>query len=89
MSAIAERQGRSAGPAGRPPGTTQGRSAARLIPVAEHRSWPAWILAGMLLLIGAAGVFGEISLIRDGFGMPLSWLHQTPLPARPRPGLRC
>ena len=56
------------------------------IPVAEHRSWPAWILGGMLLLIGAAGVFGGVSLVRDGFGMPLSWLHQTPFTSWALPG---
>jgi hypothetical protein len=68
------------------PGTTHGRSALGRIPVAEHRSWPAWILGGMLLLIGAAGVFGSVSLVRDGFGMPLSWLHQTPFTSWALPG---
>lgn len=56
------------------------------VPVAEHRSWPAWILAGMLVLAGAAGVFGGISLMRDGFGMPLNWLHQTPFTSWALPG---
>jgi hypothetical protein len=64
----------------------QGHPRASRVPVAEHRSWSAWILAGMLLLVGAAGVFGGISLIRDGFGMPLSWLHQTPLTSWALPG---
>ncbi|MFI5083240.1 MAG: hypothetical protein ACHQCE_19375 [Streptosporangiales bacterium] len=69
------------------PGRTQGRSALGRIPVAEHRSWPAWILGGMFLLVGAAGVFGGISLVRDGFGMPLSWLHQTPFTGWALPGI--
>jgi hypothetical protein len=69
------------------PGRTQGRSVLGRIPVAEHRSWPAWILGGMLLLIGAAGVFGGVSLVRDGFGMPLSWLHQTPFTSWALPGI--
>jgi hypothetical protein len=69
------------------PGRTQGRWAAGHIPVAEHHAWPAWILAGVLLLVGAAGVVGGISLVRDGFGMPLSWLHQTPFTSWALPGI--
>jgi len=69
------------------PGRTQGRLAAGQIPVAEHRAWPAWILAGILLLVGAAGVFGGIALVRDGFGMPLTWLHQTPFTSWALPGV--
>jgi hypothetical protein len=69
------------------PDRPQGGSAPGRIPVAEHRSWPAWVLAGMLLLIGAAGVFGGVSLLRDGFGMPLSWLHQTPFTSWVLPGV--
>jgi hypothetical protein len=64
----------------------QGYLDASWVPVAERRSWPAWILAGMLLLTGAAGIFGAISLVRDGFGMPLSWLHQTPFTSWVLPG---
>jgi hypothetical protein len=66
------------------PGTTRGASR---IPVAERHSWPAWILAAMLLLVGAAAIFGGISLVRDGFGMPLSWLHQTPFTSWALPGI--
>ena len=69
------------------PDGTQGRLASRLIPVAGHRSWPAWILGGMLLLIGAAGVFGGVSLMRDGLGMPANWLHQTPFTSWVLPGI--
>ena len=68
------------------PDGTLGRSGAGLVRVAEHRTWPAWILAGMLLLIGTAGVFGGVSLMRDGFGMPLGWLHQTPFTSWALPG---
>ena len=63
------------------------RLAASRMPVAGHRCWQAWILAGILLLVGAAGVFGGVSLIRDGFGMPLSWLHQTPFTSWTLPGV--
>jgi hypothetical protein len=69
------------------PDRTPGRSAAGLVPLAGHRTWPAWILAGMLMLIGAAGAFGGVSLLRDGFGMPLSWLHQTPFTSWVLPGI--
>jgi len=69
------------------PGRTHGRLAAGQIPMAGHRAWPAWALAGMLLLAGAAGVFGGISLVRDGFGMPLTWLHQTPFTSWVWPGV--
>ena len=63
------------------------RLAASRMPVAGHRCWQAWILAGILLLVGAAGVFGGVLLIRDGFGMPLSWLHQTPFTSWTLPGV--
>src|SRR5215472_17202656 len=69
------------------PGGTQGHPAAGRIPVAERRSWPAWILGGMFLLVGAAGVSGGVSLVRDGFGMPLSWLNQTPFTGWALPGI--
>ena len=62
------------------------RPAAGRIPMAEHRGWQAWILAAILLLVGAAGVFGGVSLIRDGFAMPLDWLHQTPFTSWALPG---
>jgi MYXO-CTERM domain-containing protein len=69
------------------PGRTQVRWPAGHVPVAERRAWSAWVLAGMLLVVGAAGVFGGISLVRDGFGMPLSWLHQTPFTTWALPGI--
>jgi hypothetical protein len=69
------------------PSRTQGRWATSRIPVTEHRAWSARILAGILLLVGAAGFFGGISLVRDGFGMPLSWLHQTPFTTWTLPGI--
>jgi hypothetical protein len=69
------------------PARTHGHLAAGQIPVAEHRAWPAWILAGILLLVGAAGVFGGIALVRDGFGMPLTWLHQAPFTSWVLPGV--
>jgi hypothetical protein len=69
------------------PDRTQDGPALGRIPVAEHRSWSAWVLAGMLLLIGAAAVFGGVSLMRDGFGMPPSWLHQTPFTSWVLPGI--
>jgi len=68
------------------PSSPQGHPRASGVPVAEHRRWPAWILAGILLLAGAAAVFGGISLARDGFGMPLSWLRQTPFTSWALPG---
>jgi hypothetical protein len=66
---------------------TPGHSVVGRIPAAEHRPWPAWILAGMLLLIGGSGAVGGISLARDGFGMPLSWLDQTPFTSWTLPGV--
>jgi len=66
------------------PGAALGASR---VPLAGRRSWPAWILAAMLLLTGAAAVLGGISLVRDGFGMPLSWLHQTPFTSWALPGI--
>ncbi len=64
----------------------RGHLADHWIPVPGHRSWPAWLLAGMFALVGVAGMFGGISLARNGFGMPLSWLHQTPFTGWALPG---
>ena len=66
-----------------PPGTT-GRFA---VPAAARRTWPAWALALVALTAGAGAVFGGIQLLRNGFGMPLSWLSNTPFSGWALPGL--
>lgn len=67
----------------RPPGTT-GRFA---VPAAARRTWPAWALAVVALTASAAAAFGGIQLLRNGFGMPLSWLSHTPFTGWALPGL--
>ncbi len=62
------------GLAGGTPGVTSGPRA----PVASRRSWPAWILAACAAVVGAGAVFGGVQLLRNGFGMPASWLAHTP-----------
>ncbi len=67
--------------------SSQGHLASSRIPVAGHRCWPAWLLAGMFVLVGVAGLAGGILLARNGLGMPLSWLHQTPFTSWALPGV--
>jgi hypothetical protein len=63
-------------------------SAARsAVPFADRRSWPAWVLAGLAAIVGAGAAMGGLQLLRDGFGMPLSWLSHTPLTGWTLPGL--
>jgi hypothetical protein len=57
------------------------------VPAAARRTWPAWALAIVALTAGAAAVFGGIQLLRNGFGMPLSWLSHTPFTGWVLPGL--
>ena len=54
--------------------------------MAPCRSWAAWALATAAVLTGSAAVFGGAELVRDGFGMPLSWLSHTPVHGWALPG---
>lgn len=36
-----------------------------------------WTVFGLEVFVGANAIFGGVALIRDGFGMPLSWLERT------------
>jgi hypothetical protein len=67
-------------------GGVPGRTAAPRWPVAPGRSWAAWALATVAVLTGAAAVFGGTELVRNGFGMPLSWLSHTPVHGWALPG---
>lgn len=66
-----------------PPGVTSGLR----VPVAGRRTWPAWILAAVTLTVGAGAVFGGVQLLRGGFGMPVSWLSNTPFTGWAVPGV--
>ncbi len=61
--------------------------AAVAIPLATRRGWRAWLLTGIALFLTAAAIFGGTQLVRDGFGMPLSWLRQTPFTSWTLPGI--
>jgi hypothetical protein len=69
--------------AGPPPGTTSGFA----VPVAARRTWPAWALAVVALAAGLGAIVGGTQLLRNGFGMPLSWLSHTPFTGWALPGL--
>jgi hypothetical protein len=56
-------------------------------PALPHRDWAAWLMAGLAVLIGAAGVFGGVRLIHDGLGMPAGYLTATPFSSWVLPGL--
>lgn len=56
-------------------------------PALRHRDWAAWLMAGLALLIAAAGAFGGIRLIHDGLGMPAGYLTATPFTGWQLPGL--
>ncbi len=68
-------RGLSAGPAG------------PALPAAPDRRWPAWVLAAVAVLTGSLAVLGGVQMIRDGFGMPPSWLSGTPLTSWALPGV--
>jgi hypothetical protein len=56
-------------------------------PALPHRDWAAWLMAGLAVLIAAAGAFGGVRLIRDGLGMPAGYLTATPFSGWELPGL--
>jgi hypothetical protein len=56
-------------------------------PATARRGWPSWSLAALDGLTGAAAVYGGVELIRDGFGIPHSWLAGTPLTGWVLPGV--
>ena len=66
-----------------PPGTAPGFA----VPAASRRTWPAWVLAVVTLMVGVGALFGGTQLLRNGFGMPLSWLSHTPFTSWALPGL--
>jgi hypothetical protein len=55
-------------------------------PAAARRSWHGWVLAALAALTGAAAAFGGAQLLRNGFGMPPSWLADTPVRGWALPG---
>ena len=65
---------------------TAGPSIAR-IPQAGRRGWLAWLFTAIALLLAAGAVYGGTQLLRNGFGMPLSWLSHTPFTGWTLPGL--
>ena len=67
-------------------GPTAGLSAARM-PQAGRRGWPAWLFTAIALFLAAGAIFGGTQLLRNGFGMPLSWLSHTPFTGWTLPGL--
>jgi hypothetical protein len=68
-------------------GGVPGVTAAPRPPAAGRQGWLPWTLAGLDGLTGAAAVYGAAGLIRDGFGMPDSWLAGTPLTGWVLPGI--
>jgi hypothetical protein len=58
-----------------------------LLAGAGRRGWLPWSLAVLDGLTGAAAVYGGAELIRDGFGMPDSWLAGTPITGWVLPGV--
>jgi hypothetical protein len=68
-------------------GGIPGVTAAPRPPAAARRGWPPWTLATLDGLTGAVAVYGGAELIRDGFGMPDSWLAGTPLTGWVLPGV--
>ena len=52
-----------------------------------HRDWAAWLMAGLAVLLAAAGAFGGIRLIHDGLGMRAGYLTVTPFSTWVLPGL--
>ena len=76
-------RGLRAGPAA----GTAGGPAAPLVPAVGRRGWPAWAITGIALFLAIGAIYGGTELIRNGFGMPLRWLSQTPFTGWTLPGL--
>jgi hypothetical protein len=64
-----------------------GRAATPLVPAAGRGGWPAWAITGLALFVAIGAIYGGTELIRNGFGMPLRWLSQTPFTGWTLPGL--
>jgi hypothetical protein len=56
-------------------------------PAAARQGWAPWTLTALDAMTGAVAVYGGAELIRDGFGMPGSWLAGTPLTGWALPGV--
>jgi hypothetical protein len=67
-------------------GGVPGVTAATRLPAAARRGWRPWTLAALAGCTGAAAVWGALQLIHDGFGMPDSWLRDTPITGWVLPG---
>jgi hypothetical protein len=67
---------------GQAPGT-----AALTMPVAHRRGWPGWLFTAIALFLAVGAIFGGTQLLRNGFGMPVSWLSSTPFTGWTLPGL--
>jgi hypothetical protein len=56
-------------------------------PGSVRRAWAAWVLAALAACTGAAAVLGGVQLVRNGYGMPVSWLSHTPFTSWMLPGI--
>ena len=54
--------------------------------VSASRGWSGTTLLGLLLLVGAAAVYGGIGLMASGLGMPVEWLDRLPVDTWTWPG---
>ncbi len=68
-------------------GGVPGVTVATRLPIAARRGWLPWTLAAVAGFTGAAAVWGAFQLIHDGFGMPDSWLADTPITGWVLPGV--
>jgi hypothetical protein len=68
-------------------GGVPGVTAAPRRPAVPRRGWPAWTLAVLAAFTGAAAVLGGVNLLDGGFGMPASWLANTPFTGWALPGV--
>ena len=60
--------------------------ARRLAPTPPERTFASWTLLATSLFVGLSGLYGGILLVRNGFGMPKSWLEGTPFTSWAVPG---
>lgn len=55
--------------------------------VSGSRGWAGTTLLGLLLLVGAAAVYGGVGLMTSGLGMPVEWLDRLPVDSWTWPGV--
>lgn len=64
-----------------------GAKARRLAPISSMRTSRRWLLSMVCMMVSGLATWGGVALVRDGFGIPRSWLTGTPFTSWTWPGV--